>query len=77
MDERKEDVHRLVYKEIHPHGRSPALESLFQRYSSSFLAEELLSLYNIYCGKCLIFFPIVKEQLIIVSKHLINFITKV
>ena len=43
MGERKEDVRRLIHKEIHPLGRSPALESLFQRYNSNFLAEEFQS----------------------------------
>lgn len=55
MDERKEDVHRLIWKQVHPSGKSVDLENLFQTYSSNFLTTEFQALYNAYQGMYIMF----------------------
>lgn len=47
--DRKDNIQRLIFREVHPLGNCRALEDMFQRYSN-FLTSELQHLYNIQCG---------------------------
>lgn len=56
IKENKSNVHCLIYKEVQQHGKSQDLENMFQEDGHNFLATELQSLYNNYCGIYIIFF---------------------